>query len=233
MSIKRNDLEKFLNSYLNIDEFSDYCPNGLQVEGADKVKKIAYAVSATKYSIEKAIEENADTLIVHHGLFWKFHGTRAIKGAFGKRVKPLIQNDMNLFGYHLPLDAHPEVGNAASIAKMLDLIDFKPFGDHKGSPTGISANFEKAISVKELEKKLEQILNHKVIVSSEDTNQLIKSIGIITGGANSDWILAKELGLMHTLQERFPSMTGMRPKSLKCIILLVDTMQLSNLEFSH
>lgn len=195
MSIKRKDLENFLNSFLNIYEYSDYCPNGLQIEGTKEIKKIAYAVSATKESIEKCVALGADTLIVHHGLFWKFHGPKAIKGAFAKRVKPLIQNDINLFGYHLPLDAHPEVGNAASIAKKLQLQDLTPFGDYKGSPTGISAKFSEEISVNNLGKKLEGILNHNVIISSEDKNAKIKSIGIITGGANSDWILAKRAGL--------------------------------------
>lgn len=195
MSLKRNELEVFLNSYLNISNFSDYCPNGLQVEGKENIKKIAYAVSATKYSIEKAIEEKADALIVHHGLFWKFHGTKPIIGPFANRLKPLIKNDINLFGYHLPLDAHLESGNASSIAKLLNLQNLKPFGDYNGVATGVSGTFKNKVKVHDLKLMLEKILNHEVILSSEDDSSYMDSIGIITGGANSDWILAKKAGL--------------------------------------
>lgn len=193
--IKTKELVKDLNSYLNIYDYSDYGPNGLQIEGKDEVKTIAFAVSATRYSIEKAVELKADMLIVHHGLFWKFHGTRPITGAFGKRVKPLIQNDINLVGYHLPLDAHPEVGNAKGIADKLELTDLNPFGDHKGMPTGLRGKFKNPVSAKELSEKLEAVLEHKVILSTFNEDEIVKSIGIITGGANSDWIQAQRLGL--------------------------------------
>lgn len=193
--ISRKDIIKDLNSYLNIYEYNDYGPNGLQIEGKEEIQKIAFAVSATRYSVEKAVELKADMLIVHHGLFWKFHGTRTITGAFGKRVKPLIQNEINLVGYHLPLDAHIEVGNAKGIADRIELTDLKPFGDSKGMPTGLRGKLKTPISAKELSSKLEEVLDHKVILSSYDDNELVNSIGIITGGANSDWVQAQKLGL--------------------------------------
>lgn len=195
MSIKVKELEKYLNSLLNIYEFSDYGPNGLQVEGSKTISKVAFSVSATKHSIAKACEWGADALVVHHGLFWKFHGTKPIKGPFAKRVIPLIKNDINLFGYHLPLDAHPEVGNAAAIADELELVNRDSFGDYKGSPTGIKGKFKSPMTRDELAKKLEGILNHKVIHSVPETKDEIKSIGIITGGANSEWYLAMKEGL--------------------------------------
>lgn len=195
MSIKRNKLIKYLNHYLSIHEFSDYGPNGLQIEGKEKIKKIVYAVSATKASVQKAVKLGADAMIVHHGLFWKFHGPRTITNAFAQRVKPLIQNDVNLLGYHLPLDAHPEVGNAKSLAGKIELTELEPFGDYKGSPTGVKGKLNSSLSVSELQSKLASILNHEVIVASSDHNASIKSIGIITGGANSDWILAQQAGL--------------------------------------
>jgi dinuclear metal center YbgI/SA1388 family protein len=195
MSVKVKELEKFLNSLLNIYEFSDYGPNGLQVEGSKTISKVAFSVSATKHSIAKAAEWGADALVVHHGLFWKFHGTRPIKGPFAKRVIPLIKNDINLFGYHLPLDAHPEVGNAAALATKLDLIEQKPFGDYKGSPTGIKGKFKSPLSRDELSTKLESILSHKVIHSIPEDQDKIRSMGIITGGANSEWYLAMKEGL--------------------------------------
>ena len=195
MTINREDLQSFLNQYLNIAEFNDYGPNGLQIEGKDKISKIAYAVSATRDSILKAVEYNADALIVHHGLFWKFHGAKTITDAFAKRVRPLIQNDINLFGYHLPLDAHMECGNAASIAKRLQLNNLAPFGDYKGMPIGVKGSFLHAKDIITVSQKLEQVLDHKVIVAANDNQKNIQSIGIITGGANSQWIQAQAEGL--------------------------------------
>lgn len=186
MSIRANELKLYLNDLLNITQFSDYGPNGLQIEGRTEIEKIAFAVSATKDSIEKAIAFGAHALIVHHGLFWKFHGVRTLTGPFAKRVLPLVRNEINLFGYHLPLDAHPRLGNAAQIAMKLSLLEKQPFGDHKGSPTGVSGNFKEPISSHELKTKLENILNHSVL-HSDPGEKKIKSIGIITGGANGDW----------------------------------------------
>lgn len=189
-TIKRKDLEQFLNKTLNIWEFSDYGPNGLQIEGSKEIKKVAFAVSATRKSVEQSIEWGADALVVHHGLFWKFHGARSLTKAFGKRVIPLVKNDINLFGYHLPLDAHIELGNAAAIAKQIDLTDLEPFGDHKGSPTGVKGKFKSKINAADLKLKLEGILNHQVIMASDNDSKPMASMGIITGGANGDWIQA-------------------------------------------
>src|SRR5690606_34927889 len=113
---------------------------------------------AQRDSITKAIEWGADAMVVHHGLFWKFHGVRTITGSFAKRVKPLIQNDINLFGYHLPLDAHIEDGNAAGIAKALGLTDLAPYGDHKGMPTGLQGKFPTPLTPSQLKNSLKKIL---------------------------------------------------------------------------
>lgn len=194
-AMKRSILSQFLSEYLNIGEFQDYGPNGLQIEGTSSVKKIAFAVSATADSIKKSVEWGADALIVHHGLFWKFHGPKTITGPFAKRVKPLIQNDINLFGYHLPLDAHPISGNARAIADLIDLGSTKPFGERKGSPLGVHGHFQTEIKASELKGRLEKVLNHPVLHASVDSNRPIKTLGIITGGANSEWTEAKSLGL--------------------------------------
>jgi dinuclear metal center YbgI/SA1388 family protein len=193
--MKRTELEKYLNKLLNIYDFTDYCPNGLQIEGSDDILKIGFAVSATADSVEKSVSQNCNALIVHHGLFWKFHGPKVITKAFAKRVKPLIQNDISLLGYHLPLDANMEIGNAVEVAKKIDLIDFKPFGDYKGCPTGVSGKFKTKISAKDLNEKLNKILGRDVLLSSPDEHRMLSSMGIITGGANSDWILAKRNNL--------------------------------------
>lgn len=179
-------LINYLNKYLNIYDYADYGPNGLQIEGKNNVKKLAFAVSATKDSVAKAVELKADALIVHHGLFWKFHGPKTITKAFYHRVAPLIKNDINLLGYHLPLDAHMKVGNAASIAKKLELTDLAPFGDHKGMPTGVQGKLKSALTPSELSELLKDTLGHNII-HSKPNDEKISSLGIITGGANSDW----------------------------------------------
>lgn len=194
-SVKRSELEAFLNNLLDIKNFSDYGPNGLQIEGRESIKKCAFAVSATKASIEEATRQKADCLIVHHGLFWSFHGIRTLTGPFAKRVLPLVRAEVNLFGYHLPLDAHPQYGNAAAIAQKLELKDQSPFGDHKGAPTGIQGVFSRPIKASELSGKLAEILNHTVLFTSPNPNQVIRNIGIITGGANGGWLQASHAGL--------------------------------------
>ena len=193
--MQRHELDLFLKTLLKPELFDDYCPNGLQIEGKEDIRKILFAVSATRESVEYAAKIKASALIVHHGLFWKFHGTRTISGPFYKRVAPLIKNDINLFGYHLPLDGHAEVGNATSIARLLEMSDLQPFGNHKGASTGIMGSLPRELSGLELKKLLEAKLNHAVIYSNPFDAKPIKKIGIITGGANSEWREAHKLNL--------------------------------------
>ncbi|MFZ4714779.1 MAG: Nif3-like dinuclear metal center hexameric protein [Bacteriovoracaceae bacterium] len=193
--LSRDQLTNYLNSLLKPENYDDYGPNGLQIEGKTAISKIAFAVSATQDSIQKAILEKADALVVHHGLFWKFHGPRTITGPFAQRIKPIIENNLNLFGYHLPLDGHLEVGNAASLADKLVMKNVKPFGEGKmrGSYTGVKGELN--LSVQDLEVALSKILNHTVMTSTLNKKAVIKSLGIITGGANSEWKLALKEGL--------------------------------------
>lgn len=195
--MKTKDLELYLNQTFIPGLYDDYCPNGLQVEGSLEIKKILFAVSATRESCEYAAKIKADALIVHHGLFWKFHGTKTLTGPFYNRVAPLIKADINLFGYHLPLDAHLEFGNAASVAKLINLVDLEAFGNHKGTPTGVKGQFKKPLNPLELKALLKEKLNHEIYYSNppELENQKISSMGIITGGANSEWRDAHKHGL--------------------------------------
>ena len=193
--VTRQSLENFLNSLFRPELFSDYCPNGLQVEGKENIERIAFSVSATVDSVSQAVEKKADALIVHHGLFWKFHGARSITGPFSKRVKPLVQNEINLFGHHLPLDANEEVGNAKSLADLLELQDLRPFGEYKGAPLGMKGRFLKPINAIELQKKLKALLNREVWHACPQSSQEIHNLGIITGGANSEWTFCLDEGL--------------------------------------
>lgn len=193
--MQQSELDLFLKTLLKPELFDDYCPNGLQIEGKDEITKIVFAVSATRESAEYAAKVQASALIVHHGLFWKFHGTKTLTGPFYKRVAPLIKNDINLFGYHLPLDAHPEVGNAVSVARLIEMSELLPFGNYKGAFTGIMGQLNKPLSGNELKTLLESKLGHSVYYSNPADSKPIKKIGIITGGANSQWRDAEKLGL--------------------------------------
>lgn len=194
--IKRLELEQYLQTLLKPELFDDYCPNGLQIEGQEDISKILFAVSATRESTEQAAKIGANALIVHHGVFWKFHGTRPLIGPFAKRLFPLIKNEINLLGYHLPLDGHLEVGNAACLAKLIGLSELANFGMYKGASTGIKGVFEKPIKALELKSLLALKLQHPILYSNpHQTSDEIKSVGIITGGANSQWQEASKLGL--------------------------------------
>ncbi len=195
MSIKRHELATYFQKLLTPENFEDYAPNGLQVEGKENLSRIAFAVSATQDSIARALEWGADALVVHHGIFWKHQGARTITGAWGDRVKSLVKTEMNLFGYHLPLDAHPEIGNAVSLASEMGLKDLSPFALYKRQPMGAKGKFASPIKASDLKLKLEKILNHPVILATPDENHPIASLGIITGGANNEWTEALKDGL--------------------------------------
>jgi len=120
MSASRSELVAYANAALAVDKFRDYCPNGLQVEGRDCLTKIVVGVTACQALIDASIEANADIILVHHGYFWKGE-SEPLTGIKGKRIKSLMQADINLLAYHLPLDAHPEWGNNAQLAKVLGI----------------------------------------------------------------------------------------------------------------
>ena len=108
----------FCHDFLKVDEFNDYCPNGLQVEANPQVEHIVCGVTASQALIEAAIEAGADTLLVHHGYFWKGEA-QPITGMKGKRIATLLRHNINLLAYHLPLDVHPEVGNNVELARVM------------------------------------------------------------------------------------------------------------------
>ncbi|TAK61324.1 Nif3-like dinuclear metal center hexameric protein [Methylobacter sp.] len=187
-----SQLNDYYQALLRPETYADYCPNGLQIEGTEQIGRIAFAVSATRDSVNQAVENKADALVVHHGLFWTFHGAKPLTGAFAQRVFPLVKNDINLIAYHLPLDGHPDIGNAAALGQMIGCNQQQPFGDYKGSATGVKGILDHPLTAAGLQQKLETVLKHNVILATPDNNALIRSVGIITGGANSEWRLAEK-----------------------------------------
>ena len=118
--MKLDALNHYLNTLLQAERFSDYCPNGLQVEGKQEINKIVTGVSASMALLQAAAEANADAVLVHHGYFWRGEALPII-GIKKRRIQFLLQHDINLFAYHLPLDMHAELGNNVMLAKQLGL----------------------------------------------------------------------------------------------------------------
>ena len=116
--IERDALVKYCHTLLNVDQFSDYAPNGLQVEGRSTVQRIVTGVTACQALLEAAISYQTDAILVHHGYFWRGEPT-TIVGVRARRIGALLKNDINLLGYHLPLDAHPILGNNVQLAQRL------------------------------------------------------------------------------------------------------------------
>ncbi len=195
MPIPRQDLEHYFRALLRTELFEDYAPNGLQVEGKASVDKVAFAVSATQDSIAEALDWGADALVVHHGVFWKHQGARPLTGAWGERVSLAVRAQLNLFAYHLPLDAHPEVGNAAALARALGLTDLTAFGPHKKQFLGIQGRLPSSPPASQFARHAEKVLGHSVLLASHDSNAPVRTLGIVTGGANNDWGHALDAGL--------------------------------------
>lgn len=118
----------FCDELLKVNDFKDYCPNGLQVESTSEVNRIVCGVTASQALIDAAIAQQADTLIVHHGYFWKGEAA-PITGFKGRRIASLLRNNINLLAFHLPLDAHAEVGNNAQLARLMGWTIESKFGE--------------------------------------------------------------------------------------------------------
>jgi len=126
--MERAALDEYLADYLQVHDFRDYCPNGLQVEGRGEIARIVTGVTASAALIEAAVADGADALIVHHGYFWRGEDAR-ITGIRRRRIGLLFEHELNLFAYHLPLDAHPEIGNNATLARQLGIEVTRRFGE--------------------------------------------------------------------------------------------------------
>jgi dinuclear metal center YbgI/SA1388 family protein len=190
--MRREDLTRYLAEYLDTDGFVDYCPNGLQVEGRAEVERLAMGVTASVATIRGAIERGADALVVHHGIIWKGVNP-TYTGGYRERVRLLLEADLNLYGFHLPLDAHPEVGNSVRLAATLDLTDCEPFGEYEGRTVGTIAQAG-GIGLEELVSRVRERLGREPIAVDGGPKE-IHRVGIITGGAQSEFRQAITHGL--------------------------------------
>lgn len=173
------ELEQVINEKLNAATFNDYAPNGLQVEGQPEVQKIVTGVTASQALLDEAVRLGADAVIVHHGYFWKGESP-VIRGMKQKRLKTLLVNDINLYGWHLPLDAHEELGNNSQLAQLLGITV-------KGVIEPLVPWGEVAIPVSgaEYASWLEARLGRKPLWCGDNGPEKITRVAWCTGGGQS------------------------------------------------
>ena len=186
------ELERLLNEKLSTDKINDYAPNGLQVEGKAEIKKIITGVTASQALIDYAVAQQADAVLVHHGYFWKSENP-CIRGMKGKRIKTLLVNDINLYGYHLPLDVHPELGNNAKLAQLLGIGDLQPL-ENGSTSIPVWGALKDPVTAEEFAQRIEQVLQRKPLICTENGPHLIHKIGICTGGGQGYIDLAAAQG---------------------------------------
>ena len=178
---QRDEIIAYLDDLLEIAEFPDYGPNGLQVPGAAEVSRVVTGVSAQRELFERAAAAGAELVLCHHGLFWDFH-SRAIGPAMKQRLRILFEADISLAGYHLPLDAHPEVGNNALICAALGLERAEPFAEYKGRSIGFVGRSAEGVPFAELRARCAAAFEQDPFVW-ECGPEVVHSVAIVSGGA--------------------------------------------------
>lgn len=187
--MRNSDLEQLINQKLNVESFQDYAPNGLQVEGRREVRRIVTGVTASQALLDAAVERQADAVLVHHGYFWK-NESPLVVGMKRNRLKTLLVNDINLYGYHLPLDAHPQLGNNAQLAALLainvlgTIEPLVPYGE-----------LSQTLSGDALRQRLEDRLGRSVLHCGDNAPQQIRKIAWCTGGGQGFIELAARFGV--------------------------------------
>lgn len=193
----RSELLSWLNSTLEPGRFADYCPNGLQVEGAQQISKIVTGVTASQALIAKAIEAKAQAILVHHGWFWRGEDP-TVRGMRRQRLASVLAHDLNLIAYHLPLDAHPQYGNNVQLAKVLGLTVQL---DEQGQPvTGGTKDLvwfggpNEPLSLGQFVTRTEQALGREPVVIG-DLNLPCRRVAWCTGGAQGMFEAAIDAGV--------------------------------------
>ncbi|YCH31708.1 type 2 GTP cyclohydrolase I [Erwinia sp. D4-22] len=183
------ELEQIVNQQLNSAAFNDYAPNGLQVEGRDEVRKIITGVTASQALLDEAVRLQADAVMVHHGYFWK-NETPVIKGMKRRRLRTLLANDINLYGWHLPLDAHPHLGNNAQLAQALEITvqgevqPLVPWGE-----------LNESLSGEQLAQRIAHVLGRQPLHCGDNAPQQIRRIAWCSGGGQSFIDSAADFGM--------------------------------------
>lgn len=186
------ELQSYLDRLLPGNGVNDSSVNGLQVEGKTQIASIATAVSASLETIEVAVEKGVDALIVHHGIFWQREGLN-ICGTKRKKLQLLLQHDISLFAYHLPLDMHQQLGNNWRAAKEMNWSELQPFAYFDRVPIGVKGKIT-SCSREEFKKQLENYYQHSA-VCAWGGSQHIETVALVSGGAYKTILEAAQEGV--------------------------------------
>ncbi|WP_322520492.1 Nif3-like dinuclear metal center hexameric protein [Guyparkeria halophila] len=184
------ELLAYCERLLEPETYRDYAPNGLQVEGRGEIRRLITGVTACQDLLDAAVEANADAVLVHHGYFWK-NEPEVITGMKRRRIATLLAHDINLIGYHLPLDGHVEIGNNAWLAGLLGVNVTERFGHQQ---LAVAGRLEEPATGSELGARIADHLGREPLVVGP-TDRPIRRIGLCTGGAQDMLGEAIELGL--------------------------------------
>ncbi len=174
------ELVAWLDTLLEPGRFEDYAPNGLQIDADRPVTRVATGVTANLAFLAAATAWGAELAVVHHGLYWH-GGPITVTGALGRRVRHALAHGLSVAGYHLPLDAHLEVGNAANLARALGLTDLRPAFIARGAAAGCTAHLAEPLAVNALRARLDAVFpTHHFFAGGPEQ---VATVGIVTGGA--------------------------------------------------
>jgi len=176
--MQRNDLITYLDTYLNIAAIKDYGPQGLQIEGKEEVNTIVGMVDAQLPSVEAALAQKADLLLVHHGIFWG--GAKPLRGGYGKLVRSYLASELNLYAAHLALDAHREIGNNAELARRLGLEIIDWWGNANGVKLAALAVNDHGVKLDYLVDRFEHSVGPLKLVQAHGP-RIIHKVGILSG----------------------------------------------------
>lgn len=190
----RDRIIAFCDELLDLDGFGDYGPNGLQVPGATEVTKVITGVSAHLELLERAREAGAELVLAHHGLFWEFL-PRALSEQMAARLRAALEARISVAGYHLPLDAHPEIGNNALLCSGLGFEPTgEPFAEVRGRAIGAVGRRNEPLAAAELFAAVTTLLDREPLVFDAGPAE-VRSIGVLTGAGASEFHGAVALGL--------------------------------------
>lgn len=179
--VELNQLLAWCNKTLNVKAFKDYSPNGLQIEGSHSVYKIITAVTASQEAIDAVVAAKANALMVHHGYFWKGE-PEPLTGIKGQRIKKLMQHDISLIAYHLPLDAHVSLGNNAALADLLGITITGPLDPTENQPIGNVGELTAPMSADKFNAHLTNCLQ-RTPLHIAGASATIQKVGFCTGAA--------------------------------------------------
>jgi dinuclear metal center YbgI/SA1388 family protein len=179
MAIALTTLLEEAERFLGAARIADYCPNGLQVEGRPQVRRIVSGVTASQALLDAAVEADADVVLVHHGYFWKGENP-CVVGMKQRRLKTLLNNDISLLAYHLPLDLHPQVGNNVQLAEQLGITVEGPLDPDNAKVVGLVGSLDEPMSARDFARRVQEVLNREPLLV--EGSQMIRRIGWCTGG---------------------------------------------------